>query len=119
MLSRFDQVMRYVVRRRLQRWLAIDNNAERWPTDYRAQLAHTDSELSLRRQRLLANSQKNSRDLHVQLSVRDSDMNARYVQHGRAEAQARDHWGHDTKTSQSPSRTCPRTFEPVATERLQ
>lgn len=46
-LSRFNQVMRYVVRHRLQRWLAIDDDAEGWPTHYRMQLVLTDSELGL------------------------------------------------------------------------
>lgn len=41
-LTRYQQIMRYVLRHNVQNWLALDNDAEGWPDNKRHHLVHTD-----------------------------------------------------------------------------
>ena len=41
-LTRYRQIMRYVLRHNLKSWLALDNDDKGWPDDKRHRLIHTD-----------------------------------------------------------------------------
>lgn len=47
LLSRFKQIHQHVQRHGVERWLAIDDDAEHWPDGHRANLVETDGELGL------------------------------------------------------------------------
>jgi hypothetical protein len=42
-MTRYEQVMSYVLRHRLPNWIAIDDDAAGWPEDKRHHLVHTDA----------------------------------------------------------------------------
>jgi len=41
-MTRFDQIHSYVKRHNLNDWVAVDDNADGWQEEYRANLVHTD-----------------------------------------------------------------------------
>ena len=42
LMTRFEQVQHYTQRRSVTHWVALDNDAEGWPEEKRAQLVHTE-----------------------------------------------------------------------------
>lgn len=46
-MTRYEQIMTYVLSRPLLDWIAIDDNDEGWPEDMRCHLVHTDEWLGL------------------------------------------------------------------------
>lgn len=63
-LTRFNQVIRYVHHHRVERWLAVDDDALGWFKEYHGNLVHTHSEFGL----ALASTRKELQEKLVQLA---------------------------------------------------
>jgi hypothetical protein len=46
-LSRYQQISQYVVRHKIERWVALDNDDYGWPNEHRQNLVHVDDWLGL------------------------------------------------------------------------